>query len=158
MSLASRSRDRRQRARDVKMRRYQRDQRGSMAARVPCGKVAYISKAAAKRYIKQYRGLVERAYRCPACGNWHRPANGRRSDDAPRTLAQALPAAPPGTAGFPIALLQARGAHGPDPGGVRPRGDGDAMSPLLMVVAAILVFDLGFVCGAWWNSDGRSTT
>jgi hypothetical protein len=71
MSLASRSRERRKLARDVKMKHYQREQRGSMAARVPCGKVAYISKAGAKRYIKQHFGAVERAYRCPDCGNWH---------------------------------------------------------------------------------------
>jgi hypothetical protein len=32
------------------------------------------------------------------------------------------------------------------------------MSPLLMAVIGIVVFDLGFVFGAWWNSDGRSTT
>ena len=57
--------------RKVKMRRYERDQRGSMGARVPCGKVAYISKRAAKNYIRQHYGLVERAYRYPNCGNWH---------------------------------------------------------------------------------------
>jgi hypothetical protein len=58
--------------RKVKMRRYEREQRGGMAARVPCGKVAYLSKRAAKNYIRQFLGgLVERVYRCPNCGNWH---------------------------------------------------------------------------------------
>ena len=65
------ARTRRQLAHDVKMIRWQREQRASMAARVPCGKVAYISKRAAKNYIRQYLGLVERVYRCPRCGNWH---------------------------------------------------------------------------------------
>ncbi len=27
---------------------------------------------------------------------------------------------------------------------------------LWLVAAAILVFDTGFVCGCWWNSDGRT--
>src|SRR5207247_9744104 len=65
------ARTRRKLAHDVKMIRWQREQRGSMAARVACGKVAYISKRAAKNYIRQYLGLVERVYRCPRCGNWH---------------------------------------------------------------------------------------
>jgi hypothetical protein len=64
VSIASRKQQR-----GVKMRRYQRDQR-DMAGRVPCGKVAYVSKHGAKAAIKLH-GQFERAYRCEHCGNWH---------------------------------------------------------------------------------------
>lgn len=70
--MARSNRDDRLFLRKIRMRRRVREQRSSMSGRVPCGKVAYLSKQAAKHYVRQFLGgLVERIYRCPNCGNWH---------------------------------------------------------------------------------------
>src|SRR6184192_1502829 len=48
------SRLQRKRDHDVKMTRFERDRRLSMAWRVACGKLAFLSKKGAKRYVKHH--------------------------------------------------------------------------------------------------------
>ena len=68
MTLASRKRQH-----DVRMQRNERDRRRSMAWRVACGKLAFLSKKGAKRYCKHHwpGNAAVRVYRCPTCGGWH---------------------------------------------------------------------------------------
>jgi hypothetical protein len=30
------------------------------------------------------------------------------------------------------------------------------MTIVWLVAGVLLIFDVGFVCGCWWNSDGRT--